>query len=157
MDIIKKNSVWIFILLITIFTRVEIVQAKDVLVVSCQPSEWVGQRVGFYYDGSEYNEENAMSMKATAFAFQEPILKSSRVLIRYGEDDYYDGEVRYFYSKSSSGMYVIVETQPRNLQEVYSIDLITGNTILTNTKMLFGFYKDVYTNTCDVITVDSRT
>ena len=126
--------------------------AEDMLVIVCPEIKWIGQRVGFETDGATYNEENAMSLKETVFIFDDlPPVKGGRVFSMYGKGDnpkVDEGKVTYVYLGDSP--YVIVETQPYDIQEIYSFDLTTGRAILTNTKMRFGFYKDVYTAQCEI-------
>ena len=82
-------------------------------------------------------------MKDTLFILENfPPQKGDRVHAKYGDDHLYEGEVRYMYLGGSP--YLILETQPYDIQKTYSVDLLTGDTIFTNTKSLFGFYKDIY-------------
>ena len=94
-------------------------------------------------------------MKKTLFVFDTlPPKPGDRVFARHGEDNLYEGEVRYLYQGSDP--YVTIETKPYDLLEIYSIDLMTGNTIFTVTKQSFGFYKDVFTGQCDVRIIDPQ-
>ena len=129
--------------------------AAESLVVFCEVGKWEGQRVGFQNDGQIENDDNFQSMSETLFILEQwPPTKGDRVHARYGEDLLYEGEVRYVYSGNNP--YIILETQPYDLQENYSIDLLTGNTILTITKRMFGFYKDIFTNKCDIRFMDPQ-
>ena len=125
----------------------------DQLVIFCDEAEWTGQRVGFRDGGELENDGNFQNMEETLFIFDTfPPQVGDRVFARYGEDHLYQGEVRYIYGGSKP--YITIETKPFDILEVYSIDLMTGNTILTVTKQMFGFYKDVFMGQCQVQIVD---
>lgn len=123
--------------------------AADKIVVFCPATKWVGQRVGFQINNQIENDANFQPMKDHLFVIDGSDMKvGGQVFVRYGENKNYFGEIRYYYSGFDP--YVIIETKPHDLQEVYSIDLRTGNTIFTVTKQFLGFYKDVFTSTCQV-------
>jgi len=129
--------------------------SADQLVVLCDAQQWTGQRIGFQANGKVENDENFQSMKETLFVFDTfPPKPGDRVFARFGEDNLYEGEVRYLYQGSEP--YITIETKPYDLLEIYSIDLMTGNTIFTVTKQSFGFYKDVFTGQCDVRIIDPQ-
>ena len=123
------------------------------LVILCEAEQWTGQRVGFRDDGELENVQNFQNLKETLFVLDEyPPQVGDTVHVKYGEDHVYQGEVRYIYRGSKP--YLTIESQPVDLLQVHSIDLMTGNAILTITKQLFGFYKDVFTGQCEVRLVE---
>jgi hypothetical protein len=137
------------------FSLSALTTAETKLIAQCPEVEWLGQRVGFDNQGRLENDTNGIRLKETLFLFESfPPERGNRVFIRYDgggvNENTYVGNVTYVYGLS----YVIIETQPHDLQEVYSIDLTSGNTILTNTKMAGGFFKDVFTTQCEVGLID---
>ena len=83
------------------------------------------------------------------FSDRLPPKKGDRVRSSYGGDFKYEGEVRYYYSGEKP--YIIIEKQPYQIQENYTIDLVTGNAILTITKRMWGIYKDNFIGKCLIL------
>ena len=126
------------------------VKAADTIGIFCEAGKWTGQRVGFLEDGQIENDGNSQYMEKTSFILDSlPPKKGDKVRSSYGADFTYEGEVRYYYSGEKP--YIIIETQPYQIQEIYTIDLVTGNAILTITKRMWGFYKDNFTGKCLIL------
>ncbi|WP_147298830.1 hypothetical protein [Rhodosalinus sediminis] len=141
-----------FIAFISCFCASPVFSA-GLLVILCEAQQWTGQRVGFRDDGELENDQNFQNLKETLFVLDEYAPQvGNTVHVKYGEDRVYQGEVRYIYRGSKS--YLTIETQPADILEVYSIDMMTGNATLTITKQLFGFYTDVFTGQCEVRLVE---
>ena len=126
------------------------VKAADTISILCEAGKWTGQRIGFLEDGQIENNGNGQYMKETLFILDSlPPKKGDRVRSSYGADFKYEGEVRYYYSGEKP--YIIIETQPYQIQENYTIDLVTGDAILTITKRMWGFYKDNFIGKCFIL------
>ena len=138
---------------LVLFVQSHNVYAVQELVVMCPAYEWQGQRVGFNDDASIENDKNGMFLKETVFMLgEQPLEVGATVPVMYGGDDLYYGKLRYVHNKGGL-KYVIIETKPKDLLQVYAVDFHTGGTILTVTSQLFGFYVDTYTNTCKAVVV----
>jgi hypothetical protein len=121
--------------------------AEEQLIVLCEKGEWEGRRLGFDSNGSIENSPNAIGFSQYLIVVPLPLDNGGTAYIKYGDDPSYTGKIRYSYATDTSG-YFIIETKPKDLLEVITIEIPNFNVIYQTTKQLFGLYSDTFLKSC---------
>ena len=144
------TSLSIFIFALALIFTSGIATAEPHLVVLCEKGKWQGQRVGFGINGEEENDSNSINFDQYLIVIPTPVEAGGNAFIRYGgksNGNEYTGSIRYKYGGSSSA-YAIIETTPKELLEVITIEFPSFNVIYQTTKSLGGIFVDVFTKKC---------
>lgn len=127
---------------------------QRVQVIECDEGRWEGYRVGYNYGPTpeypEYaDEENSQAMEKTLIILmnERPRESDSATIVYDGIT--YDAKV--IYSHYGRNNYVVLQYKPKDLIEIYTINIDNGDAILTIPKAIFGLAVDSFRKQCRVI------
>ena len=131
-----------------------IVSDPENLIINCEPSVWLGHRIGYQPDGNYESDTNEVAVYGPLVLFQSPYPKrgdsAEFVYIHQGGKIAGTNDGTVLYSSYGSDPHIVVEALDGRVVSISSFNLKTGQATLTNPKAFLGFYVDTFaTDKCE--------